>query len=191
MARITGGTLRGRVLREDVAEGVRPTSDRVREALFSIVGQDLTGQYVLDAFGGTGLIGIEAFSRGARVLIVEKDRRAAKGIQTRAEAVGARRPLLEIRVGDVLAVAESAGPFDGIVCDPPYAMEPGPVFAALGALARSWFVYEADAKVTCPDHAGALPLDRVRKYGGSALWIYRPEGAPPDAAEGVGSDSAD
>ncbi|MCE7957512.1 MAG: 16S rRNA (guanine(966)-N(2))-methyltransferase RsmD, partial [Acidobacteria bacterium ACB2] len=70
--RITGGHLRGRVL-EGVPAGVRPTASRVREALFSMVGQDLRGWSVLDAFGGTGLLALEAVSRGAApVVVVER-----------------------------------------------------------------------------------------------------------------------
>ena len=63
MLRVTGGVLRGRVLPAPLPEGVRPTSARTREALFSIVGQDLEGLSFLDAFGGAGLIAIEAWSR--------------------------------------------------------------------------------------------------------------------------------
>ena len=65
MIRVTGGALRGRSLPARVPEGVRPTAGRVREAVFSMVGQDLRGWSVLDLFGGSGLIGIEAASRGA------------------------------------------------------------------------------------------------------------------------------
>ena len=68
--RITGGSLRGRVVPGKVRPGVRPTSSRVREALFSMVGQDLEGVRVLDAFGGSGLLSFEAYSRGAIVTTV-------------------------------------------------------------------------------------------------------------------------
>ena len=70
--RITGGTLKGRVLPVPVSSGVRPTSSRVREALFSMVGNHLDGVTWLDAFGGAGLTALEASSRGAAVTVFEK-----------------------------------------------------------------------------------------------------------------------
>lgn len=173
MARLTGGHARGRVLREPVAEGVRPTSDRVREALFSIIGQDLTNLRVLDAYGGTGLLALEAWSRGAQVVVIEKDRRAMQGIERRFAEVGAALPDAERILGDVLKVAPTLGPIDGILVDPPYADDVGPILATLAPLAREWLVLEADEATQAPDAIGDLALDRVRKYGRTALWVYR------------------
>jgi 16S rRNA (guanine966-N2)-methyltransferase len=169
-ARLTGGVARGRAVHGRVADGVRPTSERAREALFSIIGQDLAGQTVLDAFGGTGLLGLEAWSRGARVTIVEKDRRILADIRARADAIGAD---VITRPGDALALGATLGRFDGVIADPPWALDVGPIAAALGPLATRWFVLEADAKTTAPDRLGALPLDRMRSYGRSNLWVYR------------------
>ena len=97
--RITGGQARGRVLKEPVGPGVRPTTDRVREALFSMVGQDLAGQTFLDAYGGSGIVAIEAWSRGAEVTIVERDRRTLKALERRGAEVGVQWTLVP---GDVL-----------------------------------------------------------------------------------------
>ena len=171
--RITGGVARGRVLREPVASGVRPTAARVREALFSMVGQDQHGRTILDAFGGAGLVGLEAWSRGARVTVFERDRRAWQAIVRRGEQVGAE---WIVRQGDVLAQAPRLTPFDGVFADPPYGTDPAAVIAALAPLAGEWLVLETDTGVEVPAEAGALPLDRVRRYGRTQLVVYRRRG---------------
>lgn len=168
--RLTGGAARGQVLREPVVPGVRPTASRVREALFSIVGQDLEGQTVLDAFGGAGIVGLESWSRGAAVTVFERDRKAFQGIVARGKQVGAT---WTVRQGDVLREAATLSPFDGVFADPPYGTDPAAVIAALGRLARAWFVLEVPAEAEVPEAAGALPLDRRRSYGITDLVIYR------------------
>jgi 16S rRNA (guanine966-N2)-methyltransferase len=157
--RLTGGVARGQVLREPVAPGVRPTASRVREALFSIVGQDLTGESVLDAFGGAGIIGLEAWSRGAEVTVFERDRKAAQGIVARGNQVGAT---WTVRQGDVLRDAPGMGMFDGVYADPPYGTEPAVVIGALGRLAKRWFVLEVAEGTEVPQTAGTLGFDRRR-----------------------------
>ncbi len=168
--RLTGGRARGRVLREPVPRGVRPTSARVREALFSLIGQDLEGQRVLDAFGGSGLLGLEAWSRGAEVTLYEVDRRAVQALRRRGDQVGAE---WAVRQGDVLLAARHLSPFDGVLADPPYGTSPERVLSVLGPLAARWLVLEADARSEVPEEAGALRLDRMREYGGTKLWVYR------------------
>jgi 16S rRNA (guanine(966)-N(2))-methyltransferase RsmD len=170
MARITGGTMRGRTLREPVPEGVRPTSERAREALFSIVGQDLTGSSVLDAFGGTGVLGLEALSRGADVTVVEQVRDVARGIERRGAAVGAA---WTVRVGDVLRLAPSLGMFDGILADPPWDADAERIVTVLGPLAKAWMVLEIEGTTPSPAGAGQLVLDRERSYGRTKLCVYR------------------
>jgi 16S rRNA (guanine966-N2)-methyltransferase len=173
MARITGGVARGRVLEVQVGPGIRPTSERAREALFSILGQDLDGCSVLDAFGGTGLLGIEAWSRGAAVTVVEVQRRAVQDIQRRAALVGAHPPAFDVRCGDVCTLAPNLGSFAGVLADPPWKEAIEPILAVLGGLARDWLVLEADVENRAPDVAGRLVLDRVRTYGRTAFWVYR------------------
>jgi 16S rRNA (guanine(966)-N(2))-methyltransferase RsmD len=141
----------------------------VREALFSLVGQDLSGQRVLDAFGGTGLLGLEAWSRGARVVVVEQDLAAARAIALNAASLGAD---LDVRTGDVLALASELGQFDGILVDPPYRLDPGPILYLLAPLARDWLVLETAADARVPG-APPLEIDRTRTYGGTALTVYR------------------
>lgn len=167
--RLTGGQARGRVIRLPVMDGVRPTSSRVREALFSIVGQDLHGVRVLDAFGGSGLLGFEAWSRGAEVVICERRPKVAAAIRAVAAELRAE---VEVIVDDVHTRASQLGPFDGVLADPPYADDPVTVLTTLAPVAGSWLVYEADASRTLPPTVGLLSLDRVRGFGGTALGVY-------------------
>ncbi len=170
--RLTGGSARGRPLPVAVPASARPTSSRVREALFSLVGQHLEGTRVLDAFGGSGLLAFEAWSRGAEVVVVERDRAAADVIRANAEALRAEIGLVR---GDVLAVAPELGRFDLVLVDPPYAEPPRPILERLAPLVVDRLVLEHDAAVEPPEVAG-LVLDRRRGYGGTALAVYRAEG---------------
>ena len=135
--KITGGRIRGRSVPVALASGVRPTSSRVREALFSMLGSNLTGMTFLDAFGGAGLMGLEAWSRGATVTVVERNSRAYRDIVTRGRE-------LEVdwttRRGDVFRLVNESNRFDIVFVDPPYADDFEPVFQKLSALARSYSV---------------------------------------------------
>lgn len=167
--RLTGGRARGRSLAAVPDEGVRPTSSRVREALFSIVGHDLSDLAVLDACAGSGLLGLEAWSRGARVTAVEQSSRAFRQLQANVRALGADVACLR---GDVLGLADQLGGFDGVLLDPPYALDATPFVARLGALATDWLVLESEADREAPDVDG-LAIDRRRTYGGTSLTLYR------------------
>lgn len=172
--KVTGGRLRGRTLPHAVPEGVRPTSARVREALFNILGQDLTGSSVLDAFGGSGMLALEAWSRGAEpVVVVELDGRAAQAIRTAAAKLGAS---LEVRQGKCPASAPR-GPFDLVLVDPPYAQDLAPILQGLAPRVAGCLVAEHRSRVTPPQVEG-LELLRTRRYGDTSLSFYRPsEGA--------------
>jgi 16S rRNA (guanine(966)-N(2))-methyltransferase RsmD len=121
--RIVAGRLRGRRLRLPADATFRPTSDRVRESLFNILGQDLSGFDVLDLFAGSGAIGFEALSRGARrVVFVEANARTASALRRVAEELGCDREIRVIvgKVEDVLDRTRLGGPYHIIVADPPY-----------------------------------------------------------------------
>lgn len=129
--RIVGGMWRGRALEAPEGRGTRPTTDRTRESMASMVlsafDLDLSQVQVLDAFAGSGAIGFELLSRGAAgCTFVERDRRAAGVVRTNAKALGAG-PAARIQVGDVCALAErgalAGGPFSLVALDPPYALE--------------------------------------------------------------------
>jgi len=178
--RITGGQLRGRVLRESLPPGVRPTTDRVREALFSMLGQDLQGLHFLDAYGGSGVVGIEAWSRGARVTIVERDRRVVGSLKRRAREAGVTWRLI---VGDVLREAARLEPVDIVFADPPYALDPEPIARTLAPLARRILIIEAASVGQLPASLDGLERDRTRSYGRTELAFYRrpdPPGAVDD-----------
>ncbi len=173
--RLTGGHARGRPVASVVPNGVRPTTSRVREAVFSILGQDLAGLRVLDAYGGTGVLGFEAWSRGADVVIVEKVPSNARPI---TEAAGKLGAAVVVRTGDVLKVAPTIGRFDGILVDPPYALDPAPILAVLAPLAGRWLVLEADGRKAVPPTVAGMVADAPRRYGDSALWVFRRDPAP-------------
>jgi 16S rRNA (guanine966-N2)-methyltransferase len=161
---------RGRSLAGRVPRGVRPTGARVREALFDLVGHDLAGLTMLDAYGGTGLVGLEAWSRGASVTVCEKRPAVVSEIRRRSKDLGAN---LAIHRGDVLALLKGFEPFDGVFADPPYALDPLPICAKLGSIAKRWMVAEVQRGAVPPDTAGTLTFDRVRRYGDSELWVFR------------------
>lgn len=179
--RITGGSLRGRVVRTKVGAGVRPTSSRVREALFNALGQDLARVSVLDAFGGAGLLALEAWSRGASpVTIVERDRSAARAIRAAAADLGAR---LEVVEGDAERVLAGSKAWDLVFLDPPYREDPG-VWLARAAPRVGWrLVLEHSTRKALPAEVTGLVLLRHKRYGDTSLAIYgpaSPSGAPGD-----------
>jgi len=171
--RLTGGTLRGRVVPGRVPGGVRPTSAKVREALFSMIGHDLSGWTVLDAFGGSGLLGFESFSRGADVLIVEKRAPVARQIQKAARTLGAD---VTVRCADAERVLQEGQQWDVVLMDPPYALSAEEWVTHGAPCARVWLVIEHASTQAPPDAVGDLHLDRRRRYGDTTLSLYhRPE----------------
>lgn len=118
--RIVGGVWRSRLLRFPVTVGLRPTADRIRETLFNWLGQTLDGLACLDLFAGSGALGFEAASRGARaVTLVERDPRVAHALTESARLLGARQ--VEVLQTDALAFLDRDGRrFDLVFLDPPY-----------------------------------------------------------------------
>jgi 16S rRNA (guanine966-N2)-methyltransferase len=124
--RIIGGQWRSRMLRFPDVPGLRPTPDRVRETLFNWLGQDLTGLTCIDLFAGSGALGFEAASRGARaVVLVECNREAVEALRANAAALHAQS--LEVVRGDALEFLSPRGAdierrvYDVVFLDPPYA----------------------------------------------------------------------
>ena len=118
--RIVGGEWRSRRIRFTPREGLRPTPDRVRETLFNWLGQDLTGLACLDLFAGSGALGFEAASRGAkRVVMVERDRAAYAALVANREALAARQ--VEVVKADAIEFLRNRdGHYDVIFLDPPF-----------------------------------------------------------------------
>ncbi len=161
----------------------RPTSERVRESLFAILGRQVRGARVLDLFAGSGALGLEALSRGAASAVaVDSDRRAADVI--RENAAKCRLDSLRVVAADVFRFLRRPGPrpFTLVFADPPYVKRSGePDFGAalLGSeeLARlvdpgGIFVLESASDA---EHGGrrAWSLEDRRAYGSTALWFFR------------------
>ncbi|HEY3178480.1 MAG TPA: 16S rRNA (guanine(966)-N(2))-methyltransferase RsmD [Casimicrobiaceae bacterium] len=154
--RIIGGRYRGRIVRFPAASELRPTPDRVRETLFNWLGQDLTGRRTLDLYCGTGILSLEALSRGA-VLAVAVDRNPilVHSVETVAASFGAVG--LEARVADAQAfLAREARAFDVVFLDPPFETDLWPWLLprAIARLAPGGFVYaEAGREILPPGGA--------------------------------------
>ncbi len=181
--RIIAGVLKGRRLKEPTWEGLRPTSDRLRETLFNILAPRVASAHVLDGYAGTGAIGIEALSRGAaRVVFVDRDARAARLVAENLARCGVENGCAIIRA-DLARVAAPGGEhgFDLIVLDPPYAdPDAGAVLARAGAwlAAGGVLVLEHARRRPAPLVAGPLRQTRTVSSGDSALSFYEPTAAP-------------
>lgn len=173
--RVIAGILKGRRLLSPTWDGLRPTSDRLRETLFNVLGDALAGASVLDAYAGTGAVGIEALSRGAsHVTFVERDPRAAALIRDNLARCGVRDGYTVLRADLETAPAWPA-PFDLVFLDPPYADDPGDAVGRLaGAVAPGGrLVVEHAARRAVPAAVGPLALARTVTAGDSALSFYR------------------
>ena len=178
MLRVVAGQHRGRRLRTPPGRGTRPTSDRVREALFSILGP-VEGMRVLDLFAGSGALGIEALSRGAAsATFVESDRRAAAAIRANLDAVGESA---EIAARDALAWLRSPPPgtaFELVMLDPPYDSAPrlaAPLSELLPAVLTEGATVVSESDKRTPLNLD-LPLADERVYGDTRIAIHRASG---------------
>jgi 16S rRNA (guanine966-N2)-methyltransferase len=172
--RVVAGEFKGRRLHAPRGTRTRPTADRVREALFSMLG-DVGGARVLDLYAGSGALGIEALSRGAdSAVFVERDAQAVAAIERNLAAVGVEANL--VRQDVVRFLARADGAFDLVFCDPPYdsaAGLAGPLAEHLPALCAE------DARiVTESDKRNPLvlpfPLLVERAYGDTRIAIHGP-----------------
>ncbi|MBX3593791.1 16S rRNA (guanine(966)-N(2))-methyltransferase RsmD [Sphingomonas sp.] len=178
--RIIAGQWRGRPLVAPKGDATRPTADRTREALFSMLASrvgSFEGLAVADLFAGSGALGFEALSRGAAsCLFVEQDRPALDALRANAERLGMRA---DIRATSVLALGPAPNPLDLILMDPPYGTGAGAV--ALDKLARlgwagpaTWISIET-AKAETIDVAG-FTVDAERVHGKAKLTLLRAAG---------------
>ncbi len=173
--RIVAGRHRGRTLKTPPGRRTRPTADRVREALFSILGP-VDGLRVLDLYAGSGALGIEALSRGAAsATFVESDRRTAQVVRDNLEALGERA---EVVTADALRWLESPPPeavFDLVLLDPPYDSAPR-LGVTLSQRLPAVLTDEA-VIVTESDKRNPLTLDLPladeRTYGDTRIAIHR------------------
>jgi len=179
--RIVAGRLRGRRLSVPSDPKLRPTSDKVREALFNILGQDLTGFDVLDLYAGSGALGFEALSRGARrVVFVEANPKTAGALRRSAEALSLEHETRVIvgRVENVLDRARLGGPYHVIFADPPYdataeaglvdGVDAGRLLGMHGTL-----VVERESRNPGDLGRSGLKLARTAEYGRTALDFFK------------------
>ncbi|ALA58470.1 putative Ribosomal RNA small subunit methyltransferase D [Nitrospira moscoviensis] len=188
--RVIAGTHRGRRLRGPRGTALRPTSDRVREALFSILGPRVVGCRLLDLYAGTGAIGIEAVSRGAaQATCVESQREALALLRHNVADCGLTKNIM-VRAQTVQQFLRQRdrwnGPYDIVFADPPYA--DAPAFAALVSAVADDTLLAPDARVIIehatktppPAHLGAWALLHAYRYGDTSLSLYAPAaGAAP------------
>jgi 16S rRNA (guanine966-N2)-methyltransferase len=188
--RVIGGNARGRRLKAPKGQALRPTSGRVKEALFNILPHDLNGMKVLELFAGTGNLSIEALSRGAaEAVLVDSSSRSAKAIREnlRKLELADQAQVWVMRASRALRVlARSGQNFDVIFLDPPYErslLDPALKLIAEGALLRPTgvIIAEHSARERVEPNYGMLTLTDQRRYGGTLLSFYRIRKTPPVA----------
>ena len=178
--RVIAGTWRGRPLAAPKGDATRPTADRVREALFSMLTArigDFDGLAVGDFFAGSGALGIEALSRGAAsCLFVEQDRAALDALRANLSSLGAKA---DVRATSVLALGPARSALDLILMDPPYGSGAGAValdkLARLGWAGPATWVSVETAKVETVEVAG-FAVEAERVHGKAKLTLLRAEG---------------
>lgn len=175
--RVITGKARGIQLKTPQGMLTRPTADRVKEALFSIIRFDVANARVLDLFGGTGQLGIEALSRGAEsAVFVERRKDALQAIRENLEACGFSDRARVVN-GDAMSYLKSGEKFDLIFLDPPYAS--GLLQQALEEIARfdicrrhGIIVAESAADQALPPLSGPYSIYREYRYGKIKLTVY-------------------
>jgi 16S rRNA (guanine966-N2)-methyltransferase len=198
LVRVIAGAFKGRRLKAPTWDGLRPTSDKLRETVFNILAPRIEGARVLDVYAGTGAVGIEALSRGAAVVVfVERDRRAIGLIEANLAACAAKEEVYTIEVGDAVTVLRRlAAPertrdgrpstaFDLIWLDPPYDIpNVGEVLeTAARVLNPGGLLVLERATRRDPDVPGSLTRVRDVKSGDSTLTFLRAgPGAPPETS---------
>jgi 16S rRNA (guanine966-N2)-methyltransferase len=184
--RIVAGRARGRKLAVPPGRGVRPTSDRVREALFSSLGRAVEGARVLDLFAGSGALGLEALSRGAAsAVFVDSARRAREALARNLSATGFE-PLARVIAGDALKsleqLAREGARFDLVFLDPPYAADlcsrALERLGALGLLAPRAQVVAEHPAGEGPQPIAGLRIIAVKRYGGTSLTLLEAPDGP-------------
>lgn len=187
MPRIIAGRAGGRTLRAPAGEQTRPTSDRVREALFSAlaswlgtidetVDAQLAGVSFLDLFAGSGAVGLEAASRGASpVVLVDEHRHAAQAISRNIADTGLTAKLIQASVRSFLAAP--TGRFDIVWLDPPYRFASGELDELLAIVAADWLaadglvVVERAKRDTAPSWPASASDSWERRYGETVLYF--------------------
>lgn len=194
--RVIGGEFGGRKLKTPPGNRIRPTPDRLREALFNILAPRLAGKVFVDAYAGSGAVGIEALSRGAQqVIFIEADPRAARLIRENLELLGVRRGfrLVRARAHTVLPQLQA----DIVFLDPPYRLEReyATVLHQLGKRPVELVIVQHPRTLPLSERYGELVRVRQLRQGDNMLSFYEhqsetePSREPPDAIPLSGSES--
>ena len=175
--RVITGSARGRVLKTLEGEDVRPTTDRVKEAIFSIIQFELEGRQVLDLFAGSGQLGIEALSRGAAyATFTDMSKDAVSIIKQNLLSTGLHRNSAVLQTDAVTFLKNSKKKFDIIFMDPPYSK--GILQAALPYAAECTndggvIICEHPFGEEMPQNVGRFSIYREYKYSKVAITVYR------------------
>lgn len=177
--RVITGSARGRKLKTPETYDIRPTTDNVKEALFNILQFDIEGRRVLDLFAGTGQLGIEALSRGAKsALFVDRDREAVRIVRENLRACALRA---EVRQQDALDCLREGGRYDLIFVDPPY--DAGLYESVLETIKSvdnlsegGIIVCEARRERALPDMPAPYRKKKEYAYGRVKLAVYTKDG---------------
>jgi 16S rRNA (guanine(966)-N(2))-methyltransferase RsmD len=171
--RVIAGEFRSRVLKSIPGDATRPTPDRLRETLFDILGPRIEGVVFVDAYAGTGAVGIEALSRGARhAIFLEKDRFAVETIRDNLASLKVERRATVVKGLVLLALPRSTA--ETVFLDPPYALE-REYTAALDLLSQTppaLTIVQHSIRLALADTFGALRRTRVVKQGDNALSFF-------------------
>ena len=173
--RVITGSARGRRLKTPEGMDIRPTADKVKESVFNILQFDIEGRRVLDLFAGTGQLGIECLSRGAReVVFIDQDRDAVKTVKENLKICGFSAPVLQ---QDALSYLRSAGKFDLIFVDPPYdAGLYGPVLETINSVDilsdGGIIMCESRRETLLPEMRAPYRKRKEYQYGKVKLCLY-------------------
>lgn len=187
--RIIAGQYRSRLLKSLKGDALRPTSDRLRETLFNILGADIAGSRFLDVFAGTGAVGIEALSRGAaEALFIEHHAPAAKLIRRNLDSLAITSGATILQADALAALqklstrhSNSAPPINFVFVDPPYAAHDDYIntLEFFGSASATFLapdalvIFEHHHKFTLPEASGPLTRTRLLKQGDAALSFLR------------------
>jgi 16S rRNA (guanine966-N2)-methyltransferase len=179
--RIVAGIAGGRTIRAPRGQDTRPTSDKVRQAVFNILGPPPQGARVLDLFAGSGALGLEALSRGAvECVLVDRAIAAIRIARENAAALGFAETTSFVQAEALSALTRVAGPFHWVFVDPPYAGDQAErVLAALGGAQAALLgpdamvIVEHDQRRAPADRHGVLERRDLRRWGDTAVSFYR------------------
>jgi 16S rRNA (guanine966-N2)-methyltransferase len=179
--RIVGGAFRGRRLKAPAGGATRPTSEKVREALFDILGERIRGALLVDLFAGTGAVGFEAVSRGAaRAVLVERRGATLRALRENQESLGLGRDSVRVIAADAakaLAILKAEGEPPAVVfCDPPYSDASWPLLLARMGQALPW----EEGGLLVVEHASRNPpacpegfrLRKAYRYGDTGVTVF-------------------